>query len=377
MVKCKICNKELKDMKGLSIHLTKKHKMDKLSLKLYYDNYLKKDKNEGKCYFCGNESIFKGISKGYHKICGSKKCLGKTRATGTYEFLMYKYDLSKDDAIELMNKRSKVRGKKIKKSLDKKLKENPNFHKEKSHQTKEYWIKRGYSKEESIKKSNKVMDMIHEKTWNKRKKYPELYKDVNTTQIGYWLKKGYTEEESIEKIKDRQKTFTIEKCIQKYGEEKGLEIWNKRQKEWSKKIEKKYKNGEYVKFRNDNYSELEIELFEKIDSEIESEHIYFGNNQFFRHFKEIGKTFAYDFVLSDKKKIIEFNGDYWHCNPLKYNKNYFHLYLQKFAYEIWERDKLRIDYIENEGYDVKVIWESDYKQNREKVIQECIDFLKN
>jgi len=47
------------------------------------------------------------------------------------------------------------------------------------------------------------------------------------------------------------------------------------------------------------------------------------------------------------------------------------------AKQIWDFDKKKISYIESIGYEVLVIWESDYKQNPEKIIQDCIDFLKN
>ncbi len=377
-MKCVICGKENNGLKGLSIHLKKKHKYDNNMIKEYYDNNLKNE-NEGKCYFCNNDAIFLNLTKGYHRICNSGKCLGKTRATGTFEFLMYKYNLNKNDAKQLMNDRAKSRGIKIKESLDKELEKNKNYHKEKSHQTKEYWLKRGYAIDESILKSNDIMDMIHEKTWKKRREHPELYSDVNTTQIKYWLKKGFSEEESIEKVKDRQSTFTLETCIKKYGEIKGLEIYNNRQKKWSDKIEKKYRNGEFVRFRKENYSRVEIELFGSIIKRINinENEVYFGDNQFFRYFKELGKTFSYDFVYKNKRKVIEFNGDYWHCNPIIYQKNYFHKYLQLFAYEIWERDELKNNALIQQHYDVLVIWENDYKKDKEKVIQECIDFLKN
>lgn len=375
MVECKICNKELKDLKGLSVHLSKSHKMTKDELKEYYDKYIKKE-NEGICYFCENESIFKGITQGYHKICSSKECLGKTRATGTYEFLMYKYNLSKDDAIKLMEKRAKERGKKIKNSLDKKLEENPNFHKEKSHQSKEYWLKRGYTEEESNQKTKEVMGMIHEKTWKKRKEHPELYQDVNTTQIGYWLKKGYSEEESIEKVKNRQSTFTLNKCIKKYGEKEGLKIWKERQEKWALKLKEKLSKLNYKK----DYSKIEKQFVEILVNRMNlnmDEHYSCLNEQFFMYNNDNMDYTTYDFVLKKTKKVIEFNGDYWHCKPSKYDKNFFNKSKQMFAHEIWDRDKLRIKYIEKEGYEVKTIWESDYKQNPEKVIKECIEFLKN
>jgi len=371
-IDCQICKKEVKDLKGLSVHLSKIHKMNKGDLKLYYDENLKKE--NGKCYFCDNEAIFKGITQGYHKICNSKECLGKTRATGTYQFLMYKYNLSEKDAINLMNKRAEERGKKIKNGLQKQFENNENFFKEKSRQCIEFWLKKGYSQEDAEVELKKSFDDIHIKTWKKRRKNPELYKDVNTTQIEYWLKKGYTKEESEEKIKERQKTFTIEKCKNKYGEKKGLKIWNERQINWSEKIESMYSRGLFVKFRKEPYSSDEIEMIEIISERLNINPKY-GRNQFYRYFREIKQTFAYDFEFN--KKIIEFNGDYWHCNPQIYKEDFFNKHKKMTAKEIWNYDKIKNDAIMNDGYQVLVIWENEYKNNKDATIQKCIDFINN
>lgn len=368
-MKCEICNNESKDIRGLSIHLVKKHHFNKNDIKNYYDKYLKKD-NEGKCYFCGKDSIFKDLSKGYHRICESKECLSKTRATGTYEFLMYKYNLSKDDAIKLMNKRASERGKKIKKSLNERFENNENFFKERSHQSIKYWLKKGYSDNDAKIKVKEVTDMIHEKTWEKRRNNPDLYKDVNTTQIAYWLKKGYNEKEAKEKVKDRQRTFTLEKCIKKYGEDDGTNIWIKRNKRWSKKMKDiLLKNGNYKQdssniekiFINDILNETNINEY---NCYINKQFMIFCNSDFY---------YTYDFKYNNK--IIEFNGDYWHCNPIKYDMDYFNMRKQMYAKDIWKYDKLKIQKAKKEGYDVLVVWENDYKKNKEKIIQECVDFL--
>ena len=369
-MKCEICGKEFDTTKGLSIHLTKYH--NEIIKKEYYDEYLK-DENEGICYFCGEEAIFKNITNGYHRTCNSKICLGKTRATATYEFLMYKYNLSEIDSIKLLNSRIKDNSIKTKNGLQKSFEKNENFFKEKSRQCVEYWLKKGYSQEDSEIEVKKSFDDIHTKTWKKRRENPELYQDVNTTQIGYWLKKGYSQEESEYKIKERQKTFTIEKCIQKYGKSEGLNIWTERQKNWSEKIEIMHKDGLFVKFRKEPYSNSEIELFSEVSKNFDK--FYFGDNQFYRYIKDIGKTFAYDFVC--KKKVIEFNGDYWHCNPLIYKEDFFNKSKQMFAKDIWNYDKIKIDSIEKLGYKALIIWEYDYNNNKQKVVQQCIDFIKN
>lgn len=199
--------------------------------------------------------------------------------------------------------------------------------------------------------------------------------EQQTTRIEYWLKKGYNEEESRKKLSERQNTFSLEKCILKYGEETGIKIFNERQKKWSKKIEKQYNNGLFRKTINTPFSKLEIDLFDIIVEKLNIVNdVYYGNNQYYRNFKDIGRTFSYDFVFN--KKVIEFNGDYWHCNPKTYNKNYYHKHLKMFAYEIWEKDEMRINSIKNVGYDVLIIWESDYNNYRNETIQKCIDFVK-
>lgn len=76
-------------------------------------------------------------------------------------------------------------------------------------------------------------------------------------------------------------------------------------------------------------------------------------------------------------KIIEFNGDLFHGNPLIYNKDDTpHPYNKKLtAGDIWKIDLLREEYFISKGYEVLVIWESEYKLQPEKVLQKCIQFL--
>lgn len=53
-----------------------------------------------------------------------------------------------------------------------------------------------------------------------------------TTTLDYWIKKGFSEVEAKQIISKRQSTFSLEKCIEKFGKEEGLKIWNKRQEKW-------------------------------------------------------------------------------------------------------------------------------------------------
>lgn len=68
---------------------------------------------------------------------------------------------------------------------------------------------------------------------------PEKYKDILNNSLGYWIKKGFSEEEAREKVKERQTTFSLEKCIYNHGSELGLIIFNERQEKWQNSLNDK------------------------------------------------------------------------------------------------------------------------------------------
>ena len=55
------------------------------------------------------------------------------------------------------------------------------------------------------------------------------------------------------------------------------------------------------------------------------------------------------------------------------------LYFKEFCIfnnEIWSFDNIKRSAIEKLGFKVLTVWEYDYAQNKEKILQQCIDFLK-
>jgi len=76
-----------------------------------------------------------------------------------------------------------------------------------------------------------------------------------------------------------------------------------------------------------------------------------------------------DIYISSLNLIIEYFGDYWHCNPKKYDENYFNQKKDKTAKQIWDYDKDKIDLISNFGYNLEVIWESDLKHDNKKILE--------
>jgi len=99
-------------------------------------------------------------------------------------------------------------------------------------------------------------------------------------------------------------------------------------------------------------SKSEIEIFEKIKKQ-------FTNT---KHSKVL-RPYICDIFIPELNLIIEYNGDYWHCNPNKYNFDYYHELKKMSAEEIWNYDKKKIDLIKSNGYNLEVIWETEYNKN--------------
>ena len=59
------------------------------------------------------------------------------------------------------------------------------------------------------------------------------------SRLDFWINKGYSINEAKEALSERQRTFTKEKCIEKYGIEKGTEIWKNRQEKWQNTLNSK------------------------------------------------------------------------------------------------------------------------------------------
>ena len=62
--------------------------------------------------------------------------------------------------------------------------------------------------------------------------------DNLSNTIAYYLKRGKTLDEAEELVRT-SRTFTLEKCIAKYGEEEGRRIWQERQDKWQATLKSK------------------------------------------------------------------------------------------------------------------------------------------
>lgn len=103
------------------------------------------------------------------------------------------------------------------------------------------------------------------------------------------------------------------------------------------------------------------------------------------YFAELNKEFEsqypffrYDFVISSKKKCIEYNGKAWHPTPdLKdtdvgwHAKNPSLIAGDQRAYEA-----LKFKQLTDRDFSILIVWDYEMKQRPKQVLQRCLDFLK-
>lgn len=213
---------------------------------------------------------------------------------------------------------------------------------------------------------------IHSKLGLKRE-------DKIPTQFKYWIKRGLTEQEAKEKVKEIQKRFTLEKCIEKYGDEEGTKIWKARQEKWqstlkSKPMEEQERINRAKMGNGRGYSVSSQRFFWKIYNVIKNEFsdIRFAtlskdktermdeNNEWFVA-SPTGKFYFLDFYIKDKNLVVEYDGDYWH-NPNRFGNK--------------TRDQNRQKELEELGFKILHIKEHDVNENEDEQIKRCLEFIR-
>lgn len=224
---------------------------------------------------------------------------------------------------------------------------------------------------------------IHYEGEDKRK---EIIKKASenrsyTTRVEYFLEEAQCNWDlATFLLKERQATFSKEKCVEKYGEKEGIKRWKERQEKWQDTLnsksdeEKKRING--LKINGSvNYSKASQKLFWKVYSKICNSYkkIFFAQLDGKGNIDSSGKNHEYilelkkekycrpDFLVEDIKKIIEFDGSYWHDSVKGKGKGEKEL----------ERERL----IKNEGYKILHVKEKDFYVNEDEVVKKCLEFL--
>lgn len=191
--------------------------------------------------------------------------------------------------------------------------------------------------------------------------------DRTQTQINYWIKRGYTKDEANAKISELQRTFTLEKCIEKYGIVDGTQIWNDRQKRWVASLTYHFINVGDNRTPKSNFEVQSVKaICEILQIDVPKTQKFISDKQ--------GNHYSFDFNVGNR--LIEFNGDYWHMNPKIYKPNSINKRKGMSAVEIWEYDKQKTQCAVDNGYDVLTIWESEYNENPADCISRCVQFLR-
>lgn len=374
---CKLCGathnsrKTIFDINNLAVfqkHLSS-HKVDdeyiiKLRLDLFPDT-------RTTCCFCKNTAQFVSLNVGYKIVCESAECIKKSRSPNTVEYEMKVNGLSEDEAICVLTERSLAQRKKANTTMDKLRETDVDFDNKNSSYHKAFWIKKGYTEEESIQLAWDKTEKNRKKCAQMRINEPEHFNGTLTNQTAYWEKKLFTPEAAAGIVSQRQTTFSLDVCIDKYGEEEGLRIWKHRQEKWqnilaNKSEEEKLEINRKKLTRNGAFSKASQDIFRQILYHLKDQNIINNENEneifYYEHGGEkiirIGNNhFKPDFLWN--KVIIEFDGDYWHGSE-----------------NARERDKIRNNKIKAAGYKMLNIKEIDYKKNSQAEIEKCLTFLK-
>lgn len=216
----------------------------------------------------------------------------------------------------------------------------------------EYWIKKGFTEDEAKIKISEIQQKRSNKRTYKDDRYPN--------QIKYWVNRGYSLEDSKHLVSESQKKFSLDICINKFGEKEGTIIFKNRQKKWGES------------YKKSNYSKISQELFWAVYKKLKN---ISDGDIFFATFDkgkraEDGKNKEYilpldksfirpDFFIKSKRKIIEFDGYYFHNSKPENVK----------------RENERDEKIIRNEYLVLHIFEKNYNNDKEGTINECIKFL--
>lgn len=175
--------------------------------------------------------------------------------------------------------------------------------------------------------------------------------------IEHWLDKGYSIEEAEQKLMNeyQKRSFTLEKCIKKYGEEEGRKKFEERQIKWQKTLHEVFGKSKIAQ------SHMANQIINEIKLKYNGEKEYLVNK--------------YSFDFRYKNILVEINGDYWHCNPKLYKPFEFNKVVGKYAHEIWKKDKSKKKVAEDKGYLVYIIWEYDYRKNPKETLDKCLSFI--
>lgn len=387
---CRICGKAIDIKKNkrtdklipVKVHLKSAHKISILD---YFDFRIKE-----KCKFCKKENVKVLLTKINGKVnfcakkyCENKKCINERKKINpnSIKFVSICNNVDTDEAKKIIHKRNKSPFYKI-----------------------------NHKNEKEYLNSQRIFSPIH----------VEHYLNKENPITG----RKYTVKEAEEKIratqskigrKSKGKKFNFITNKESFIEKFGIEEGTKKYLSWKRKVNNSRQNSpmrvfsknwykytygdqagslsfihrinykkwigtkdyyravfgndfeyEKISFGNYGWSKMSQELFISLldilseNINLDDFDIYFALKNNEKCIYENGKAYFYDFCFKGKefKKLIEFDGDYWHSKQ-----------------EVKETEKVKNRLAQKYSYDLLRVKEKDWVNNRNKVIEKCIEFI--
>lgn len=247
----------------------------------------------------------------------------------------------------------------------------------------EFYIKKGHSLEEAEKLKNDLIKNVKEK------------RTVSTTVEYYQNKFGVDKITAKMMLKERQSTNRVDIIAKRLNIslQEAQEYRDNITKKWVETINNK-SDEELIEINQkkvgNNISISSVKFFDELieycgidRSEClygEGEEVAICRNEELSD-RQIKKYFLYDFTY--KNKIIEYNGDLYHANPIKYkpdDKPFERIpamtsQVNWTAEQVWNFDTYKNKVATDHGYEMLVVWEYDAKHNLRDSLERCKKYL--
>jgi len=274
-----------------------------------------------------------------------------------------------------------------------------------------YDIFRNKSKHTKEKYIMQLGKIAGEKRWDE---YIQTKRETTKRAFAYWLKICDGDYDLARKQYADYQRRDMDYFINKYGKKIGMEKWNSKNKKQSISISKHHKNNKNKQLHAATLSkwikkygqEIGAQKWKELllkksssasktsvsevsqsfcDSLLDMLHDDFHkyikyakkNKEWWIYDRNKKSYLFFDFTLikSGNKKIIEFNGDFWHANPLLFESDWKHPILKTDAKRLWDKDRYKLRVANNSGFDTLVVWEKEWRDNKEKVLIKCKKFI--
>jgi len=195
-------------------------------------------------------------------------------------------------------------------------------------------------------------------------------------------KHGWTKDEFA--VYNKSRAVTLINMIGRYGEDVGLAKWQAycdRQRDTCSLAYFKKKWGEITgSIKYHNWMKLWLSSGEAEAQALLAVQQVFPDKIFDTQIRlrKSGQEdcrfgFFYDFGCIPEKKLIEYNGSFWHADPRQYAPDFI-LPSKMTAKDKWVQDMEKISVALEQGYSVFTIWEYDWINNHNEVISNLKDW---